>query len=402
MYATIGGGGGSAQDGGYDWGYGGGGGGFDSRGSAVPYIGMHYPDAAGQYAREMEQANRLDNFYDSSPVPEFVNPYTSTASDQAAQDNTWANVDPYAYVAPEDPYAHIHGYVDRTQVESGIATLPDHIQRSDVESGAVNTPYVDRTEVESGAVTTPFVDRTEVESGAVTTPYVTRDEVEQGNLDTISRVEPPPESVFVNPVTDNFLTPSDYAVNTGGGTTDPNAAMAANIQAGVDAQKRANDALAAAAAGQPVKSYVYSGDPSAMYTLFGQQATDPITGTEGKRYAFGGMTDSTPQFNNPFGPQPQSQSQPQPQGGVYNQQSSNVFGGFAPQPTQFQNPFGPQQSTNGQRMYSPGPMQPQNLYVGGNPQQSGLPSLLSTNTQNQYPNGYTPIGSNQQNFISSY
>jgi len=396
VYAMIGGGGGSAQDGGYDWGYeGGGGGGFDSRGSAVPYIGMYYPDAAGQYAREMEQANRLDNFYDINPVPEFVNPF----SDQAAQDNTWANVDPYAYVAPEDPYAHIPGYVDRTQVESGIATLPDYIQRSDVESGAVNTPYVDRTEVESGAVTTPYVDRTEVESGAVTTPYVTRDEVEQGNLDTISRFEPPSEPVFVNTTTDNFLNPPDYAVNTGGGATDFNANMVANVQAGLDAQKRANDALAAAAAGQPVKSYVYSGDPFATNTLFGQQATSPIEGTQGKRYAFGGMTDSTPQFNNPFGPQPQ-QMQP-PSNGGYNQSSSNMFGGFAPQPMQFQNPFGQQQPPNDQRMYSPGPVQPQSVSVGGSPQQSGLPSLLSTNTQNQYSNGYTPIGPKQQNFISS-
>ena len=95
MYASIGGGGGSSQDGGYDWAYDSGGG-FDSLGGSVPYIGMYYPDAAGQYAKEMERANRFDNFYDTSPIPEFVNPYTSTASDQAAQDNTWANIDPYA------------------------------------------------------------------------------------------------------------------------------------------------------------------------------------------------------------------------------------------------------------------------------------------------------------------
>jgi len=147
-----------------------------------------------------------------------------------------------------------------------------------------------------------------------------------------------------------------------------------------------------------IKSYSHSAVPYGTRTLFNQQATDPITGTEGKRYAFGGMTDSTPQFNNPFGPQPQ-QMQP-PSGGGYNQQNSNVFGGFAPQPTQFQNPFGPQQPPNGQRMYSPGPTQPQSVSVGGSPQQSGLPSLLSSNTQNQYPNGYTPIGPKQQNFIS--
>jgi hypothetical protein len=151
-----------------------------------------------------------------------------------------------------------------------------------------------------------------------------------------------------------------------------------------------------------IKGYNYFDTPNEVYTLFNQIATDPITRTEGKRYAFGGMTDSTPQFNNPFGPQTQPQ-QVQPQnGGGYNQQSGNVFGGFAPQPMQFQNPFGQQQPPNGQRMYNPGPTQPQSVSVGGSPQQSGLPSLLSTNTQNQYPNGYTPIGPKQQNFISSY
>jgi hypothetical protein len=375
----IGGGGGALQqDGGgssggfdgVDFTSGGGGGDFDSRGGAIPYIGMYYPDAAGQYAREMEQANQFDNFDYTSAVPEFVNPYASIASDQAKPDQTWANVDPDAYVAPEDPYANIPGYVDRTQVESGIATLPDYIQRADVESGAVATPYVDRTEVESGAVTTPYVDRTEVESGAVTTPYVTRDEVEQGNLDTISRVEPPPETVFVDPSTDNFLNPPDYAVNTGGGATDPNAAMAASIQAGIESQKRANDALAAAAAaaGQRVKSYAHTGDPDAVHTLFGQEATSPIAGTQGKRYAFGGVTDSVSQFNNPFGSQGQNMAMFN--SGAFGQQNNNTtnqqqpmqqtgFGGLgglgggglqgmygngaSPYPA-FQNPFGQQQA----------------------------------------------------------
>jgi hypothetical protein len=81
-------------------------------------------------------------------------------------------------------------------------------------------------------------------------------------------------------------------------------------------------------------------------------------------------------------------------------------GGMTNPTPQFQNPFGPQQTPNGPRMNNPGPMQqpafdprtqPQSVSVGGTPQQPGLPSLLSNNTQNQYPNGYTPIGQPQQN-----
>jgi len=88
----------------------------------------------------------------------------------------------------------------------------------------------------------------------------------------------------------------------------------------------------------------------------------------------------------------------------------NIFGyadgGMTSSTPQFQNPFGPQQTPNGPRMNNPGPMQqpafdprmqPQSVSVGGTPQQPGLPSLLSNNTQNQYPNGYTPIGQPQQN-----
>lgn len=107
---------------------------------------------------------------------------------------------------------------------------------------------------------------------------------------------------------------------------------------------------------------------------------------------------------------PYAQQQPMMLGAMYQPQLQfgQMYGatpqyadnGMANPAPQFQNPFGPQQPPNGQRMYSPGPTQPQSVSVGGSPQQSGLPSLLSSNTQNQYPNGYTPIGPKQQNFIS--
>jgi hypothetical protein len=58
---------------------------------------------------------------------------------------------------------------------------------------------------------------------------------------------------------------------------------------------------------------------------------------------------------------------------------------------QFQNPFGPQQ-----------PQQPQSMSIGGTQQQQqpGLPGLLSVGAQNQYPQGYTPIGQPPQNLFS--
>jgi hypothetical protein len=69
---------------------------------------------------------------------------------------------------------------------------------------------------------------------------------------------------------------------------------------------------------------------------------------------------------------------------------------------QFQNPFGPQQPPAGMNMYNQGqqPQQHQSISVGGTPQQPGLPGLLPVGSQNQYPQGYTPIGQQPQNFLS--
>jgi hypothetical protein len=66
--------------------------------------------------------------------------------------------------------------------------------------------------------------------------------------------------------------------------------------------------------------------------------------------------------------------------------------------SQFQNPFGPQQPMMGQQPQQP--QQHQSIAVGGTPQQQGLPGLLSVGSQNQYPQGYTPMGQPQQNFLS--
>jgi hypothetical protein len=49
-------------------------------------------------------------------------------------------------------------------------------------------------------------------------------------------------------------------------------------------------------------------------------------------------------------------------------------------------------------MYSP--QQQQDISVGGTPQQPGLPGLLSVGSKNPYPQGYTPIGQQPQNFLS--
>jgi hypothetical protein len=77
-----------------------------------------------------------------------------------------------------------------------------------------------------------------------------------------------------------------------------------------------------------------------------------------------------------------------------------AVGGMLNSAPQFQNPFGPQQTPVGPRMYGPGStqqpvfdqrMQPQNMPMGGMPQQPGLPGLLPPTGQNSYQ-GYTPIG----------
>jgi hypothetical protein len=73
-------------------------------------------------------------------------------------------------------------------------------------------------------------------------------------------------------------------------------------------------------------------------------------------------------------------------------------GGMTGMPAQFQNPFGPQQIPVGQSMYNP--RQSQDISVGGTPQQPGLPGLLSVGSKNPYPQGYTPIGQQPQNFLS--
>jgi hypothetical protein len=116
------------------------------------------------------------------------------------------------------------------------------------------------------------------------------------------------------------------------------------------------------------------------------------------------------QFPNVIGVPPVSPYTQQPQfGQMYGVAPQYADGGMVNPTPQFQNPFGPQQAFNDPRMNNPGPMQqyafdprmqPQSMSVGNNPQQPGLPSLLSNNTQNQYPNGYTPIGQPQQNLTN--
>jgi hypothetical protein len=92
-------------------------------------------------------------------------------------------------------------------------------------------------------------------------------------------------------------------------------------------------------------------------------------------------------------------------GGLTSTNNMNGMTGMVPQ---FQNPFGPQQTPVGQSMYNPQqpqqpqqqPQQHQSISVGGTPQQPGLPGLLSVGSQNPYPQGYTPIGQQPQNFLS--
>ena len=124
-----------------------------------------------------------------------------------------------------------------------------------------------------------------------------------------------------------------------------------------------------------IKPFMPAGMTFQPHTQFGQQASAPLNISQrgqvyghvplpplkGYGYAVGGMLNSAPQF---------------------------------------QNPFGPQQTPTGPRMYGPGPMQqptfdqrmqPQNMPMGGMPQQPGLPGLLPPTGQNAYQ-GYTPIG----------
>ena len=87
-------------------------------------------------------------------------------------------------------------------------------------------------------------------------------------------------------------------------------------------------------------------------------------------------------------------------GGMTGMNNMNGMTGMVPQ---FQNPFGPQQPPVGQSMYSPQQQQrqqQQDISVGGTPQQPGLPGLLSVGSKNPYPQGYTPIGQQPQNFLS--
>jgi hypothetical protein len=69
---------------------------------------------------------------------------------------------------------------------------------------------------------------------------------------------------------------------------------------------------------------------------------------------------------------------------------------------QFQNPFGPPQPPAGMGMYNQAqqPQQHQSISVGGTLQQPGLPGLMPVGSQNQYPQGYTPIGQAPQNFLT--
>jgi hypothetical protein len=81
----------------------------------------------------------------------------------------------------------------------------------------------------------------------------------------------------------------------------------------------------------------------------------------------------------------------------------NNMNGMTSMVPQFQNPFGSQPIPVGQSMYNPGQQQPQqhqSISVGGTPQQPGLPGLIPANRQNQYPQGYTPIGQQPQTFLT--
>ena len=85
-------------------------------------------------------------------------------------------------------------------------------------------------------------------------------------------------------------------------------------------------------------------------------------------------------------------------GGLTGTNNMNGMTGMVPQ---FQNPFGPQQPPFGQSVYTPQQQQQQrDISVGGTPQQPGLPGLLSVGSNNSYPQGYTPIGQQPQNFLS--
>jgi hypothetical protein len=88
-------------------------------------------------------------------------------------------------------------------------------------------------------------------------------------------------------------------------------------------------------------------------------------------------------------------------GGLTSTNNMNGMTGMVPQ---FQNPFGPQQPQQSQQSQQPQqpqqPQQHQSISVGGTPQQPGLPGLLSVGSQNPYPQGYTPIGQQPQNFLS--
>jgi hypothetical protein len=199
-------------------------------------------------------------------------------------------------------------------------------------------------------------------------------------------------------------------------------------------------------------------------TQFGQQASAPLNlSQQGRTYgqmpggpnmaqqapAFqsvrpGGSSGFMPQFQNPFGPQPQQPQQtntdllrrlgnplpgtpehklrypeigtpefeqlhgpganadaqrPRESGPITTMPIGRFAdGGMTGMPAQFQNPFGPQQIPVGQSMYNP--RQSQDISVGGTPQQPGLPGLLSVGSKNPYPQGYTPIGQQPQNFLS--
>jgi hypothetical protein len=143
-------------------------------------------------------------------------------------------------------------------------------------------------------------------------------------------------------------------------------------------------------------------------TQFNQQASAPLNlSQQGRTYgqtpggnntvqsipAFqyvrpGGSSGLMPQFQNPYIPKFAD-------GGMTGMNNMNGMPGM---PAQFQNPFGPQQIPVGQSMYTP--QQSQDITVGGTPQQPGLPGLLSVGYQNKYPQGYTPIGQQPQNFLS--
>jgi len=119
--------------------------------------------------------------------------------------------------------------------------------------------------------------------------------------------------------------------------------------------------------------------------MYGQTQGDPNVAQQPPDFQYvrpGGSSGFMPQFQNPYGPQFAD-------GGLT---GTNNMAGMPVMPQQFQNPFGPQQPQQ--------PQQPQNITIGGTPQQPGLPGLLSVGSQNPYPQGYTPIGQQPQNFFS--